>query len=362
MGGRVYDPAVGRFLSVDPAYQAPRNSQSVNPYSYVMNNPLSLVDPSGYCASATDNENDANPTVCGTGNDEIGASIYNGHNGSQTGSHIGGHTTGIEGGDASELKTQQFGRFFGQLQDAVHAQYGQNTSVLAFGRDSNGEESMAIGNGALDAQSSKGTGDNGLDPSDKGSIEATSSLSGSTPGASRLTHGGTTASDDDVNVIEGMKSRAVWDAFEAMTAWKASGNMGGAWANTDPTAIFRIRFAVDATFMPIDGHPGQFQTLATCSGTYDGCALGAYQGGSVHYYAAAMVAMGQVNLASMTHIALHEFEHSTSYNNGLYQEWSTRNGFGADDLLRSPYEHHDDLPWEKDAIEFSSAAMGYYHP
>ena len=48
MNGRVYDPALGRFLSVDPVYQAPTNMQSLNPYSYVMNNPLSLTDPSGY--------------------------------------------------------------------------------------------------------------------------------------------------------------------------------------------------------------------------------------------------------------------------------------------------------------------------
>lgn len=51
MNGRVYDPTVGRFLSVDPVFQAPTNSQSVNPYSYVMNNPLSLVDPTGYVAA-----------------------------------------------------------------------------------------------------------------------------------------------------------------------------------------------------------------------------------------------------------------------------------------------------------------------
>src|SRR5215469_17184208 len=48
MNGRVYDPVLGRFLSVDPVYQAPTNMQSLNPYSYVLNNPLSLTDPSGY--------------------------------------------------------------------------------------------------------------------------------------------------------------------------------------------------------------------------------------------------------------------------------------------------------------------------
>lgn len=53
MNGRVYDPNVGRFLSVDPVFQAPTNGQSVNPYSYVMNNPLSLTDPSGYMTQSS---------------------------------------------------------------------------------------------------------------------------------------------------------------------------------------------------------------------------------------------------------------------------------------------------------------------
>ncbi len=48
MGGRIYDPALGRFLQADPFIQAPKNSQSYNRYSYVWNNPLSATDPSGY--------------------------------------------------------------------------------------------------------------------------------------------------------------------------------------------------------------------------------------------------------------------------------------------------------------------------
>jgi RHS repeat-associated protein len=48
MNGRVYDPTLGRFISADPTVQAPFMSQSLNRYSYVLNNPLSMIDPSGF--------------------------------------------------------------------------------------------------------------------------------------------------------------------------------------------------------------------------------------------------------------------------------------------------------------------------
>jgi hypothetical protein len=38
----------GRFLQVDPVIKNPANSQSLNAYSYVGNNPLSGTDPTGY--------------------------------------------------------------------------------------------------------------------------------------------------------------------------------------------------------------------------------------------------------------------------------------------------------------------------
>ena len=48
MQGRIYDPRLGRFLQADPIVQDPLNAQSYNRYTYVFNNPLSLIDPSGY--------------------------------------------------------------------------------------------------------------------------------------------------------------------------------------------------------------------------------------------------------------------------------------------------------------------------
>jgi RHS repeat-associated protein len=46
--GRVYDPVLGRFLQADPFIQDPTDPQTFNRYSYVRNNPLNLVDPSGF--------------------------------------------------------------------------------------------------------------------------------------------------------------------------------------------------------------------------------------------------------------------------------------------------------------------------
>ena len=46
--GRVYDPAIGRFLSADPYVKSMDAGQSWNRYAYVSNNPLAFTDPSGF--------------------------------------------------------------------------------------------------------------------------------------------------------------------------------------------------------------------------------------------------------------------------------------------------------------------------
>ncbi|MDR0894569.1 MAG: RHS repeat-associated core domain-containing protein [Prevotellaceae bacterium] len=47
MNARLYDPALGRFLSPDPYVQMPDFSQSFNRYAYALNNPLVYTDESG---------------------------------------------------------------------------------------------------------------------------------------------------------------------------------------------------------------------------------------------------------------------------------------------------------------------------
>jgi RHS repeat-associated protein len=48
MNGRLYDAAIGRFCSADPLIQEGENAQNYNRYTYVLNNPLSHTDPSGF--------------------------------------------------------------------------------------------------------------------------------------------------------------------------------------------------------------------------------------------------------------------------------------------------------------------------
>lgn len=47
MQARYYDPAVGRFLSVDPVTPAPGNTFNFNRYDYTNNNPINHTDPDG---------------------------------------------------------------------------------------------------------------------------------------------------------------------------------------------------------------------------------------------------------------------------------------------------------------------------
>ena len=48
MNGRMYDPRMSSFLSVDAYVQSPENAQGFNRYAYCLNNPLRYTDPSGW--------------------------------------------------------------------------------------------------------------------------------------------------------------------------------------------------------------------------------------------------------------------------------------------------------------------------
>jgi len=48
MNGRIYDPALARFMTPDSELPGAMNQQAYNRYSYVFNNPLAYTDPTGH--------------------------------------------------------------------------------------------------------------------------------------------------------------------------------------------------------------------------------------------------------------------------------------------------------------------------
>ena len=48
LNARMYDPAIARFMQVDPLFDHP-NQMGLSPYNYSWNNPINLSDPTGEC-------------------------------------------------------------------------------------------------------------------------------------------------------------------------------------------------------------------------------------------------------------------------------------------------------------------------
>jgi hypothetical protein len=113
MNGRVYDYNVGRFMSVDPFIQAPQSSQSINPYSYIMNNPMSGTDPSGYlkvcdtfivCSGDQVNDDTFNKTIT-----LGGGSTSNGESSDSQQSSTSSQETTEIGSQANTAQNEAFG-------------------------------------------------------------------------------------------------------------------------------------------------------------------------------------------------------------------------------------------------------------
>lgn len=89
---RYYDPAIGRFISPDSMVPNPGYSQSYNRYMYVVGNPITFNDPSGFSMS------DAAGSVGGAISGAAG-----GYTGGDVGSHLGsgggGHHGGVKPGN-----------------------------------------------------------------------------------------------------------------------------------------------------------------------------------------------------------------------------------------------------------------------
>jgi RHS repeat-associated protein len=125
MNGRAYDPNLGRFLSVDPVIQFPANSQSLNPYSYIMNNPMAGTDPTGYVSDCAVSEN----SNC---------------------------TSGLEPGQTKQVRTTEVGSRISKATGTITNNGGGSITVSALGGGSititgvggNGASNAGAGSGA----------------------------------------------------------------------------------------------------------------------------------------------------------------------------------------------------------------------
>jgi RHS repeat-associated protein len=147
MNGRVYDCNLGRFLSVDPFIQFPENSQSMNAYSYILNNPLSGTDPTGYTTEAPDASQSGTGASSG-GNSAADQAKARVRKTAPTGSNIKSQTRITASGGSAEFSSS--GEFLsgsgdlGALMNTLHASGngGSGAPTINMG---NGEGNADIG-------------------------------------------------------------------------------------------------------------------------------------------------------------------------------------------------------------------------
>ncbi len=102
MQGRIFDQAIGRFMQPDPMVQAPYNTQGLNRYSYALNSPLNLVDPSGFDSVSQTPDGGKMTTldvteVCGGAGCEGGGAGGGEHSHGQGSSHVSPSQGGSSG-------------------------------------------------------------------------------------------------------------------------------------------------------------------------------------------------------------------------------------------------------------------------
>uniref|UniRef100_UPI003F6E49E6 RHS repeat domain-containing protein n=1 Tax=Dyadobacter sp. TaxID=1914288 RepID=UPI003F6E49E6 len=126
MNGRMYDPLVGRVLSVDNYVQDLYSTQGYNRYSYVMNNPLKYTDPSGEAFFII-------PQIgFGKGGFSLGLEIGVGVPGVLSASVTGGYNFKSQSGYWS-VQGSAFGLYGGYGSSGWFAGYGYRYAGLSFG-------------------------------------------------------------------------------------------------------------------------------------------------------------------------------------------------------------------------------------
>ncbi len=72
---RMYDPSTGRFLSRDPLLGSLAAPLSLNAFSYVLNNPVALIDPSGFSPSRVTRNGSTDNECFSSANGQLGGNV-----------------------------------------------------------------------------------------------------------------------------------------------------------------------------------------------------------------------------------------------------------------------------------------------
>ncbi len=147
MNGRVYDPALARFVSADPFADGLAASQSLNRYAYVGNNPVSLTDPSGHFIGIILGFAFSHLTTSITAKVVLGAVI-------------GGLQTAISGGDWEDvLQGAALGGVAAGIAHGIGEHFGHNPSVFDFGNEFGRALAHGLSQGGLHEVAGGGFGD-----------------------------------------------------------------------------------------------------------------------------------------------------------------------------------------------------------
>ena len=151
MNGRVYDPAIGRFLQADPYIQSPSDGQSYNRYSYVLNNPMFYTDPSGFSAWTDFRDGFVKPVVA------IAVAVYLGPSGAGALTNSAFANTLIAGAASGAITGGRQGAIQGAFSAGLFYGAGSMAGGLGFSESSAGRALLHAGAGCLSASAAGGS-------------------------------------------------------------------------------------------------------------------------------------------------------------------------------------------------------------
>jgi len=136
LNGRLYDPLIARFISADPHVTNPTNGQNFNRYSYVLNNPANMIDPTGF-------DGECGIENCVTipgfpGGDSGSFDSGGGGGGSSSGASTASIISGVQAGAAAaqyaaQLSHKQTGALEGVASNGLHWYVAGDGSICVQG-------------------------------------------------------------------------------------------------------------------------------------------------------------------------------------------------------------------------------------